>query len=179
MLSTPIAQRQVDDRFIEMTADERELYAAVEAYIAGTWNQATATERSAVGFVMTIYRRRLASSFQALRTTLERHLAMIRSGAGPSVSGLDEDAPDDETVDEPLDADEVAERERQALAAEERSDIEHLLARVRMLPPDSKCERLLEVPLPICTDDGYHQVMVFTQYTDTMDFLRDQLGIGW
>ena len=177
MLSTPIAQRQVDDRFIEMTADERELYAAVEAYIAGTWNQATATERSAVGFVMTIYRRRLASSFQALRTTLERHLAMIRSGAGPSVSGLDEDAPDDETADEPLDADEVAERERQALAAEERSDIEHLLARVRMLPPDSKCERLLEV-LADLRDDGYHQVMVFTQYTDTMDFLRDQLGTG-
>ena len=177
MLSTPIAQRQVDDRFIEMTADERELYAAVEAYIAGTWNQATATERSAVGFVMTIYRRRLASSFQALRTTLERHLAMIISGAGPSVSGLDEDAPDDETADEPLDADEVAQRERQALAAEERSDIEHLLARVWMLPADSKCERLRET-LAELHRDGYGQVMVFTQYTDTMDFLRDQLGTG-
>jgi len=65
MLSTPIAKRKVDDRFIVMTADEQELYAAVETYIAGTWNQATATERSAVGFVMTIYRRRLASSLAA------------------------------------------------------------------------------------------------------------------
>ena len=175
MLSTPIAQRQVDDRFIEMTADERELYTAVEAYIAGTWNQATETERSAVGFVMTIYRRRLASSFQALRTTLERHLEMITSCFGRFVSGLDEDAPDDETADEPFDAEEVAERERQALAAEERADIEHLLARVRMLPPDSKCERLREV-LDELGRDGYHQVMVFTQYTDTMDFLRDQLS---
>ena len=175
MLSTPIAQRRVDDRFIEMTADERELYGAVEAYIAGTWNQATATERSAVGFVMTIYRRRLASSFQALRTTLERHLEMIRSGAGSAESGLDEDAPDDDTADEPLDADEVAERERRALAAEERADIEHLLARVRMLPPDSKCERLWEV-LAELGRDGHHQAMVFTQYTDTMDFLRDRLS---
>ena len=102
---------------------------------------------------------------------------MIRSGAGPAVSGLDEDAPDDETADEPLDADEVAERERQALASEERSDIEHLLARVRMLPPDSKCERLRET-LAELHRDGYQQVMVFTQYTDTMDFLRDQLGTG-
>jgi len=74
-----------------MTADERELYAAVETYIAGTWNQATATERSAVGFVMTIYRRRLASSFQALRATLERHLEMIRIGDSQSVAGIDED----------------------------------------------------------------------------------------
>ena len=124
----------------------------MEAYIAGTWNQATATERSAVGFVMTIYRRRLASSFQALRTTLERHLAMMQGEApGPSVSGLDEDAPDDETADEPLDADEVAERERQALAAEERADIEHLLARVRMLPPDSKCERPAGDPRRVAT----------------------------
>ena len=176
-LSTPIAQRQVDDRFIEMTADERELYAAVETYIAGTWNQATATERSAVGFVMTIYRRRLASSFQALRATLERHLEMIRIGDGRSVAGVDEDAPDDDIADEPLDADEVAERERRALAAEERADIEHLLARVRMLPPDSKCERLLEV-LADLRGDGYQQVMVFTQFTDTMDFLRGQLAAG-
>ena len=176
-LSTPIAQRQVDDRFIEMTADERELYTAVETYIAGTWNQATATERSAVGFVMTIYRRRLASSFQALRATLERHLEMIRFGDSQSVAVIDEDTPDDDTADESLDADEVAEREKRALAAEERADIEHLLARVRMLRPDSKCERLLEV-LADLRGDGYQQVMVFTQFTDTMDFLRGQLALG-
>ena len=60
---------KVDDRFIELTEDERNLYAAVEAYIASTYNQAAAAERSAVGFVMTIYRRRLASSFRALCAT--------------------------------------------------------------------------------------------------------------
>ena len=40
---------------------------AVEDYIATTYNQATDKEKNAVGFVMTIYRRRLASSFHALR----------------------------------------------------------------------------------------------------------------
>ncbi|MDE2891378.1 MAG: helicase-related protein, partial [Chloroflexota bacterium] len=65
--------------------------------------------------------------------------------------------------------------ERQALAAEERVDIEHLLACIRPLPPDSKCESLLEA-LAELHGDGYDQVMVFTQYTDTMDFLRDQLS---
>jgi ERCC4-related helicase len=177
MLSTPIARRQVDDRFIEMTAAEQQLYAAVETYIAGTWNQAAVAERSAVGFVMTIYRRRLASSFQALRTTLERHLAMIDASDLSRDKGIDEDAPDDETADELLDADEIAERERQALAAEERADIEHLLARIRPLPPDSKCGRLKEA-LAELHGDGYDQVMVFTQYTDTLDFLRDQLSMG-
>ncbi len=177
MLSTPIARRRVDDHFLKMTAAEQQLYAAVETYITGTWNQAAAAERSAVGFVMTIYRRRLASSFQALRTTLERHLAMINASDRSRDKGFDEDAPDDETADELLDADEIAEHERQALAAEERADIEHLLARIRPLPPDSKCGRLKEA-LAELHGDGYDQVMVFTQYTDTMDFLRDQLSKG-
>ena len=175
MLTTPIAQRKVDDRFIELTEEERNLYAAVEAYIASTYNQAAAAERSAVGFVMTIYRRRLASSFRALCATLERHLEAIASGDRAHLSGLDEDAPDDETADEWLEAEEIAERERQALDAEERADIEHLLSRVRLLPPDSKCSHLVEV-LARLRRDGYRQAMVFTQYADTMDFLRDELS---
>ncbi|MYK32342.1 MAG: helicase, partial [Boseongicola sp. SB0670_bin_30] len=113
MLSTPIADRRVEDRFIEMTPDERALYDAVEEYIASTYNQADANERTAVGFVMTIYRRRLASSFSALRNTLQRHLdAMANSGPTQTQTmGLDEDVPDDETSDDFLDADAVGEFE--------------------------------------------------------------------
>ena len=72
MLTTPIADRRVEDHFLEMTSAERALYDAVEDYIASTYNQASANERTAVGFVMTIYRRRLASSFCALRHTLQK-----------------------------------------------------------------------------------------------------------
>ena len=107
MLTTPIADRQVDDRFLEMTAEERALYDAVEAYITSTYTQASATERTAVGFVMTIYRRRLASSFSALHKTLQNHLDAITAGGFVTWTGLDEDATDDETTDEILDADEV------------------------------------------------------------------------
>jgi SNF2-related domain/PLD-like domain len=71
-LSTPIANRKVEDRFIRLSADEAELYSRIEAYISDTYNAAAASERNAVGFVMTIYRRRLASSFFALRKTLEK-----------------------------------------------------------------------------------------------------------
>ena len=71
-LTTPIADRRVEDCFVKMSSGERALYEAVEDYIAGTYNQAAAAERNAVGFVMTIYRRRLASSFRALGNTLQR-----------------------------------------------------------------------------------------------------------
>ena len=189
MLATPIAKRRVEDRFVRMTAAERDLYDAVEDYIGSTYRQADAGERSAVGFVMTIYRRRLASSFRALRSTLQSHLEAIIADDGTDRGrseglgarqetglGREEDAPDDEAADEILDSDEVGERERRALAAEEREDIEDLLARIGILPPDSKLAELRGV-LAELRSEGFEQVMVFTQYTDTMDFLREELGM--
>ena len=172
LLTTLIAERRVEDRFLKMTAQEQALYDAVEEYIASTYNQASATERTAVGFVMTIYRRRLASSFHALRRTLQNHLDAMATGNQTQWEGLDEDVPDDETRDEILDADEVAKLERQALAAEEKADIQSLLGRVDRLPPDSKLASLKRV-LRELHQDGYRQAMVFTQYTATMDFLRE------
>ncbi|MCY4382896.1 MAG: SNF2-related protein [Nitrospinae bacterium] len=174
MLSTPIADRRVEDQFIEMTPDERALYDAVEEYIASTYNQADANERTAVGFVMTIYRRRLASSFSALRNTLQRHLDAMSDSGQTQTIGLDEDVPDDETSDEILDADDVVKFEIEALAAEEEADIGSLLDRIGELPPDSKLASLKSV-LADLRRDGYDQAMVFTQYTDTMDFLREEL----
>ena len=174
MLATRIADRSVDDRFVEMTAGERALYEAVEKYIAGTWNQAGAAERTAVGFAMTIYRRRLASSFRALSITLRRHLDAIAADGRDRLAGSDEDAPDDETEDEMPDADEIAELERRALAAEEADDIGRLLAEIDCLPPDTKLDGLKGV-LAELDEAGFTRVMVFTQFTDTMDFLRDAL----
>ena len=176
-LTTPIAERQVEDRFLELTPAERDLYEAVERYISTTYNQAARDERSAVGFVMTVYRRRLASSFRALRATFEDRLEKAITGnarqAATEEWKLDEDAPEDET-DEPPDTDEIAAMAHRALAAEEQSDIESLLDRIRALPPDSKLAALAET-LAGLRRQGYAKVMVFTQFTDTMDFLRDAL----
>ena len=147
---------------------------------------------------MTIYRRRLASSFRALRATLERHRAALYGGAGgpraggeptshgeprprggPQMAGpeaLEEDLPDDDAGgDELLDADEAGDRERRALAAAQRAEIDLLLAAIARLPPDGKLAHLRRV----CGElraAGYRQAMVFTQYTATMDFLREALS---
>ena len=173
LLNAPIAARAVEDRFLPMTAAERALYEAVEAYIANTYNQASAAERSAVGFVMTIYRRRVASSFAALRRTFEKRLqAMAQSNPAPL--DAEEDAPDDETLDEQPDADELQAQLRSALAADEREQIAELLERARSLPPDSKLTGL-QAALAELRGQGYGQAMVFTQFTDTMDFLREAL----
>lgn len=179
-ISTPVATRKVEDRFIDLTPAERAVYDAVEDYIPRTYNQAAEDKRSAVGFVMTIYRRRLASSFYALRKTLEARLEAVdrleRLGqTSLDFSASEEDLPDDEAADEVLAAPEAAALEQKALVAEERGDLDNLLRQVCELPTDTKAERLKDV-LSELRARGYPQVMVFTQYTDTMDFLRDELA---
>ena len=72
-LTTQIATRSVEDISIEMAPEERALYDAMQDCIATTYNQASQEKRTAVGFVMTIYRRRLASFFE----TLQKHLAKL------------------------------------------------------------------------------------------------------
>jgi hypothetical protein len=71
MIDSPIATRMVVDEFLDMSPAEEEVYSALEDYISSTYNNAAQDKRSAVGFVMTTYRKRLASSFYALRQTLE------------------------------------------------------------------------------------------------------------
>ena len=98
----------------------------------------------------------------------------MASGVQTQSMALDEDVPDDETTDDIMDADDVAALEREALAAEEEADIGLLLERIGGLPPDSKLASLKDV-LGELRREGHGQAMVFTQYTDTMDFLREEL----
>ena len=174
LLSTPIAERGVEDRFLAMTHEERAIYETVEDYIADTYSQASGKDRTAVGFVMTIYRRRLASSFAALRETLTKRRGAIVGRGAAQLTSLDEDLPDDDLADEPADADELAMLEGEALANEQQAEIESLLNAIGRLPPDSKLDGLKEA-LRELRRAGYSQAMVFTQYTDTMDFLREAL----
>ena len=149
----------------------------MEEYISTTWNQASGAERWAVEFAMTIYRRRLFSSFRALRATFENHLDVIVNGAQAPLAGLDEDAPDDEALDEVPDAEEIEVAERRTLAIEERAEIEALLRCIQALPPDSKLASLRNT-LTALREKDYTQAMVFTQYTDTIAFLRDAIRQG-
>jgi superfamily II DNA or RNA helicase len=167
----PVPKRDPREVVVEMTPAESALYTAVEDFIGDAYRAAPPEKRSAVGFVMTVYRRRLASSFEALKRTLNGRL--MRAG------GItEEDASQDETSDEVMSGEEVA-----CLAAEapeiaainERERINDLLRRIAQLGTDSKARRL-KVELEACLADGFDSMIVFTQYTDTMDYLRDYLA---
>ena len=179
LLETRLAVRKVEDRFLEMTLDERNLYIAVEDYISTTYNKASASQRRAVGFIMTIYRRRLASSCRALRNTLGRRLDAAEGLASAHPLGWDEDLSDDELSDSALamDADGITAAERKALEVEESTEIRRLLDMAERLPPDSKLDELRSILRELRGPTGrYVHMMIFSQYTDTIDFLREELG---
>jgi SNF2 family DNA or RNA helicase len=158
-----------------MDSGERDVYEAVEDYISTTYNRASAKERNAVGFVMTIYRRRVTSCFAALAHTLSRRLEGLSGEAG--IDDQD-DLEDDESTDDTMDVDEVIRLKQEGALAEERVDIEELLRTLATLPIDTKATTL-ENEIQTLRSTGYDQVMVFTQFTDTMDFLRTHLlGLG-
>lgn len=176
-ISTPIATRVVEDRFVSLTPAEADVYEAVEGYISTTYNNAARERRTAIGFVMTIYRRRLASSFYALAQTLESRREGLASGQGRlfGEERFDEDLPDDDVTDEPIDVEEAEQLEREALRLEEQDDIVDLIQGIRRLPTDTKARELLSAIMEL-REKGHDQVIVFTQYTDTLDFLREYLA---
>jgi superfamily II DNA or RNA helicase len=165
----PIPKRDPREVVVEMTPAESALYTAVEDFIGDVYRAAPPEKRSAVGFVLTVYRRRLASSFEALKRTLNGRL--MRTG------GItEEDASQDETADEAMSAEEVASLAAEAPEAiDERERINDLLRRIAQLGTDSKARRL-KVELEACLADGFDSMIVFTQYTDTMEYLRDYLA---
>ena len=166
-LDARIATRVVVDRFIDMSDAERELYEATEKLITDAYATADEKKRAAVGFVLTIYRKRLSSSFTALSCSLRGRLERAKE-TDDDLVGLEDEGQE-------VDLDEAAESDRQARQLLESSAIEDLLARIALLPPDSKAVALAS-ELKLLEAGGYQQTMVFTGYTDTMDSLRDWLG---
>jgi len=168
LIDTPIATRDVRDVAFDMTPAEKAMYDALGDYIDQTYNNASPEKRSAVGFVLTIYQRRLASSFHALQQTLTRRLA--------NMGGItEEDLSLDETADEVMDPEDAEVLARESLEAEERTTIRDLLKKIAKIGTNTKA-RALKAELERAFSEDYDSALIFTQYAETMDFLKDYLA---
>ena len=154
--------------WIAMGEEERELYLRIEDYISNFYRKYE-EQRKGLGFVMTVYRRRLTSSLYAVRCSLERRLAFLKGQAGVP---FDDDDLEQEVLS--LDVDEETLTDRADYAREEIAYVEDFLHALRAMSAyDSKVTRLLAD-----LDAAFRErdtALVFTAYTDTMDFLREHL----
>ena len=88
LLKANIPRREPRNQWVELKAgagSERELYDRIEEYISDFYHRYEA-ERKGLGFVMTVYRRRLTSSFYALMKSLERRHAFLKGQVVPGVA---------------------------------------------------------------------------------------------
>jgi len=166
-----IPYRHVDDVFIELAPAERRLYDRIEQYIRRHYNAYKSDQSSqALGFIMTVYRRRLTSSFEAIKKSLTRRLDVLENGLSLAELLADDDNADVEDAlfdPETFDA-------SSALLHGELHELRLFLAELNKITgEDTKATRLVtDVNESLLT---YDSVVVFTQYTDTMDYIRERL----
>ncbi|HEV7566078.1 MAG TPA: helicase-related protein [Microbacteriaceae bacterium] len=169
LLDERLADRDVESVPVPFTDQEQHLYDELDSLLDRLM-QAHASRRGA-GFVLTVYRRRLTSSWEAIRRTLERRLTREQQLV------LDADDLVDELEDEEggVTADGSAVDDTMALPmdAADLAAVSSYVERIVRLASDSKLDRLLEhVDEARATGQS---LIVFTQFTDTLVYLRDRL----
>ena len=180
--SATIPQREVADRFVDFTPAEQKLYDRIEHYIGRHYNaykDNSGDRHTPLGFIMTIYRRRLTSSLAAVERSLERRLRQLQDQAagtaGGGIGALTDG--DDMVADEAAGlSDDLSPPARtDADLDAEIAEIGRFLEDLGRRPPDESKMATLHDDISAAFRGGHSTVVVFTQYTDTMDYLREQL----
>lgn len=185
LVACPPPARIVNDvSFDYQPADgpERKVYDAVGSYIDRRFDELE-EEKPGKGFVMTIYRRRAASSPHALKHSLERRLGLLKKVLGDRAKNeyIDEDESPAGILDTevPPDIDPrsipASVPSSPAEARREADEVEILLNQLNALGnTDTKRDRFFDLIRTIVGEG--RPVLIFTEYTDTMDYIRDHLA---
>ncbi|WP_159981246.1 DEAD/DEAH box helicase [Dietzia sp. WMMA184] len=166
-----IPTRHVNDTFIQLAPDERKLYDRIEEYIRRHYDSyKTDQSGQALGFIMTIYRRRLTSSFEAIKKSLTRRLDVLEQGKSLADLLSDDDNID---VEDSLFEPETLEGSASRLQDEIYELRLFLNDLNKITGEDTKATQLVtDVNQALL---NYDSLVVFTQYTDTMDYVRERL----
>ncbi len=186
-----LAKRVPEDAPVDFSDEkERELYAKIDDFCRDFYrlSDVSARQRAGLEFLMAVFRKRLSSSFEAFRKSLERRKALIeavqrRLDNGESFQGKNDFVDEEYEADE--DADEVFDSERQRLVRlhedperrerleKERAGLREYIAELGQISVDGKFVAF-EKKLFELLGEG-RRAVVFTQYLDTLDFIKARL----
>jgi ATP-dependent helicase HepA len=165
---------------VTLTDEERRALNAVEDYVRNGYQQAARQNNAAVGFVMVIFQKLMASSTQALRVSLSRRVDRLLSHSAKAIgaSRLDELEQADEAGE--IEMDDVLTLLGDATRAEA-AELDHLVELLDSLPRDSKAETLLEKLRELENEEPNPKVLLFTEFRQTQGYLRERLAseLGW
>lgn len=204
LLDQTVADRNPERKNIPLSDEAAAVYERIDEYTKKFYKKAQESEESqtqALGFVMTTYRERLTSSVAAIQKSLSRRLEtlekqrrIVEQRAGVD-SSTDRQTAFDLTEFSEEEQMEIAEMEDGGesvlgvdisevvpgnteqglrLLRDEIDELRSFIGDVRRIEQDPKIEQLRSDLLEL-DKAGHDRVLVFTQYTDTLDYVRDHL----
>lgn len=163
----------------ERHKDQKLLYEAVTDYVREGYNQAMKDKQGYIGFLLILMQRLVVSSTRAIRTTLEKRLAVL-------------EAPQEQLTLFPLSDEEWADLDGQEQVdllvhsrikalRNERAEVKTLLelaSRCEQKGPDAKAEALIEwiYRLQSQESDPEFKVLIFTEFVPTQEMLQQFLS---
>ena len=164
LLNARMPQRAVRSVPIRMNAAERDLYDGIDALVHDCYDDPRRVNPTAMGFVMTIYRRRLGSSPLAYAQTCRSLLERRGDPQGWPEIDVDDEAILDETLP-PL-----------QLTAEQESMLRETIAKADALRRNDTKHSALRRELETLKTEGHSHIIVFTQFRDTQKYLMERLA---
>lgn len=204
LLDATVPTRKPERRRIELNEETCRVYDRIDEYTRTFYKkaqQSSETEARAIGFVMTTYRQRLTSSVYAISQSLSTRLEKLRTQREvlERQKRIRDDRDDErqaalDTLDD-FDEEEIAEMEDAGedvlnidltelapsltdegidLLRDEIEELESFIHEVKQVDSDPKMDQLYE-DLDMLDRNGRSRIIVFTQYKDTMHFVRREL----
>ena len=187
-----LAKRVPEDAPVDFSDErERELYAKIDDFCRDFYRLADvpAEQRAGLGFLMAVFRKRLSSSFEAFKKSLARRKSLIeavqRQIDDDEAFRRKNDYNDDDETDEDRDAVEIFDEERRRLARlqddpekrerleKEREGLREYIGKLGQISKDAKFAAFKKKLSQLL--DERRRVIVFTQYLDTLDFIKRKL----
>ena len=174
-------RREAIRHLVPLTDEERERYEAVTAYIGQVYDLAIKNQNRAVGFLMALYQKMLASSTYAIWTSLnKRHakLVELREQALVAVDRVDEEELEElAEAEEPSEA--VTQLEERAVDPQmldwEISLLGSLLGRLAEAR-DSKLKVLIrDIVDPLLEGRDGEKIVIFTGFRNTQKLISEAL----
>jgi len=178
--------RWVDTTEVKFTKEELHLYEEVTKYVREGYQAASAQRDNAVGFLMVLLQKRMVSSVAAIRRSLERRLMALENPNAAALRASELRELRDREDDEEALSDERREELQQRLEeARLRADspahkaevrrVRELVKLARKIAVDTKARELRSFVEGVLKRAPEEKVLVFTEYTDTLDYLRDEV----
>jgi hypothetical protein len=204
LLEETVADRDPERKNIPLSDEASAVYERIDEYTKKFYKKAqesSETETQALGFVMTTYRERLTSSVAAIQKSLSRRLEKLEKQRRVVEQHADVDTTTEQQAavslsefsdEEQLEIAEMEDggesmlgidisevvpgdtEEGLQLLRDEIDELQSFIADVQQIEQDPKIEQLRNDLLEL-DKKGHDRVLVFTQYTDTLDYVRDHL----